>query len=106
MPLSSTSRPASARHWTSQALMPNPVERPLPTIPADPASSPGLCLIRPSAPRPRPARVDHRRPADEAGAYSARLTLDLTASVTRWLQTLAYVLLFVLTLLLVDSPNA
>ncbi len=38
-----------------------------------------------------------------ANAYSARLTLDLSASLTAWLKSLAYVLLFMLTLLLVDS---
>ena len=46
--------------------------------------------------------TDTRLPAT-ASTYRARLSLDLSASITAWLKSLAYVLLFALTLLLVDS---
>lgn len=38
-------------------------------------------------------------------AHSARLSLDLSSSIRAWLKSLAYVLLFALTLLLVDSTQ-
>ena len=43
------------------------------------------------------------RPPATASADCARLTLDLSASLTAWLKSLAYILLFILTLLLIDS---
>jgi O-antigen ligase len=90
-----------------QVLAPNPVERPLPTIPADPATSAGsvAAAVGGATGGPGVSTTVDATVAAAAGAYRARLTLDLSASVTRWLQTLAYVLLFALTLLLVDSPK-
>jgi O-antigen ligase len=78
-------------------LEPNPVSLPLPSFPdrPDPAQEFADTIeIPPDA-----------LPTATVSARSARLTLDLTASTTAWLKSLAYVLLFVLTLLLVDSTQ-
>ena len=82
----------------NQELVPNPVSRPLPSFPD---------TTTPDDPNPAAADTSGI-PADVlspamANSYSARLTLDLSASLTAWLKSLAYVLLFILTLLLVDS---
>ena len=112
----------------NQDLVPNPVARPLPsftdaTTPGDrPATDADTQAINidPQAPEPDLSSADAPNPAAVAdtvaipadilsaalaNSYSARLTLDLTASLTAWLKSLAYVLLFVLTLLLVDSTQ-
>ena len=107
-------------------LVPNPVSRPLPSFPSSSATGDRNATdadgqsddTGQQAPVPGLAKADDPNPAAVfdisgippdifsaamANSYSARLTLDLSASLTAWLKSLAYVLLFMLTLLLVDS---
>ena len=110
-----------------QALVPNPVARPLPSFPDISAGGDRQAagtevqsadigqadrvpdLDSSAAADPAPALADTNGispdalPAVMASTHSTRLSLDLSASITAWLKSLAYVLLFVLTLLLVDS---
>ncbi|MGB5715840.1 MAG: O-antigen ligase family protein [Gammaproteobacteria bacterium] len=110
-------------------LVANPVVRPLPSFPGlttlgdrAPTGTEAQAVDTGQAenvPDPSPSEDDHRVPgfADRSAAaadtrsavtthaHSARLSLDLSASITAWLKSLAYVLLFALTLLLIDSTQ-
>jgi len=114
-----------APRLANQELVPNPASRPLPAFPdsSDAGDHGGGADVkvadggqqdtvpdRSAADSPNPATpelADNSEIApgvrQPATAHSARLTLDLSASITAWLKSLAYVLLFMLTLLLVDS---
>ncbi len=111
----------------NQDLVPNPVARPLPSFPDISNSGdrrPRLLGAQPvdtgqpaGLPNPIRSAGDDINTAltnnsvlpsgsncpQQRTSHSARLTLDLSASITAWLKSLAYVLLFILTLLLVDS---
>lgn len=149
---------ATAAALDAEPLVPNPVLRPLPSVPAEPGRIDGPggpnALIRSAPPaaglptpvlsepaqqgpgsleplnlEPAPSHVASPDPAPPGaqvtqawgglgGAdaatltaspvtvadFSGPLTLDLPGSVEAWLKSMAYVLVFALTLLLVDSP--
>jgi putative inorganic carbon (HCO3(-)) transporter len=91
----------------NQALAPNPVARSLANFPDSTAAGErqghvATDDISPSSTDAGGTPQDVLN-SGMAGAGSVRLTLDLSASLTAWLKSLAYVLLFILALLLVDS---
>ena len=111
----------------NQDLVPNPVSRPLPSFPGFSASGgrhaeSAEVQLRNiseqgavSGPDFSEANDSNFDLTDTSGisldallpaitsTHTARLTLDLSASLTAWLKSLAYVLMFILTLLLIDS---
>ena len=116
-----------APRLANQALAPNPVARPLPSFPDSTDTGDthdGTRTFQPAEAAREDAKVEPDFSAPNAlnselagtpeipltslppattNTPGARLTLDLSASITAWLKSLAYVLLFMLTLLLVDS---
>ena len=116
-----------APQFANQHLAPNPVSRPLPSFADRPVTGeinaggravqpagrgqehavaePDLSAAAdPGATQPDTSEMTKGvRFPTTTSAHTARLTLDLSASLTAWLKSLAYVLLFILTLLLVDS---
>jgi len=92
----------------NQNLIPNPIARALPVF-TDDRSGMQLRTVSNRNDLTTGAPTDDlpvfELPAT-TGTHSARLTLDLSASLTSWLKSLAYVLLFGLTLLLIDSRHS
>lgn len=87
----------------NQNLAPNPIARALPVF-TDDRSGTQLRTNRNDATTGAPTDdlPVFKLPATTS-THSVRLTLDLSASLTSWLKSLAYVLIFGLALLLVDS---
>lgn len=99
---------ASVAALDAQPLPANPDPRPLPSVPADLLSGDGggdTDGTDGQTPAPAIATIAFEPSGTSAGGYTGRLTLDLPASVEAWFKSLAYVLVFALTLLLVDSPR-